>query len=155
METTVKSYDNAQLFQHDRKKMQKDGWTIQSTMDHHQARSVAYKLMVPFGMLSWESRYFARLLREKNATGEPTSIFREESPNHTRINRSRTNHIGVPALLARSEQHLEHSRVKRMLVGREGMATEFLARLHARCGVSSRSDKPIGRDFHSSLPQRE
>lgn len=52
METTVKAYENAGAFQRDQKKMQKAGWTIQSTMDHHQARSVAYKLIVPFGMLS-------------------------------------------------------------------------------------------------------
>jgi len=39
--------------------------------------------------------------------------------------------VGVPALLARYEQHAEHSQVKRMIVDREGMATEFLARLHA------------------------
>jgi hypothetical protein len=38
---------------------------------------------------------------------------------------------GVPALLARYEQHAEHSQVARMIVDREGMATEFLASLHA------------------------
>src|SRR5207245_5090715 len=38
---------------------------------------------------------------------------------------------GVPALLARYEQHAEHSQVIRMVVDREGMATEFLASLHA------------------------
>jgi hypothetical protein len=38
---------------------------------------------------------------------------------------------GVPALLARYEQHAEHSQVTRMVVDREGMATEFLASLHA------------------------
>jgi len=42
----------ANAFQRDQKKMQRQGWTIQNTMDHHQARSVVYKLIVPFGMLS-------------------------------------------------------------------------------------------------------
>jgi hypothetical protein len=39
--------------------------------------------------------------------------------------------VGVPALLARYERHAEHSQVTRMIVDREGMATEFLASLHA------------------------
>lgn len=39
--------------------------------------------------------------------------------------------VGVPAFLARYEQHAEHSQVTRMIVDREGMATEFLASLHA------------------------
>jgi hypothetical protein len=38
---------------------------------------------------------------------------------------------GVPAFLARYEQHVGTSLVIRMIVDREGMATEFLARLHA------------------------
>jgi hypothetical protein len=38
---------------------------------------------------------------------------------------------GVPAFLARYEQHAEHSQITRMIVDREGMATEFLASLHA------------------------
>jgi hypothetical protein len=38
---------------------------------------------------------------------------------------------GVPTFLARYEQHAEHSQVARMIVDREGMATEFLASLHA------------------------
>ncbi len=38
---------------------------------------------------------------------------------------------GVPAFLFRYEQHVEHSQVTRMIVDREGMATKFLARLHA------------------------
>jgi hypothetical protein len=38
---------------------------------------------------------------------------------------------GVPAFLTRYEQHAEHSQVARMIVDREGMATEFLASLHA------------------------
>jgi hypothetical protein len=37
---------------------------------------------------------------------------------------------GVPASLSRYEQHAEHSQVTRMIVDREGMATDFLARLH-------------------------
>jgi transposase len=40
--------------------------------------------------------------------------------------------VGIPALLARYEQQVEHVRVQRMIVDREGMATEFLARLHAQ-----------------------
>ena len=39
--------------------------------------------------------------------------------------------VGVPAFLARYEQHAEHCQVARMIVDREGMATEFLASLHA------------------------
>jgi hypothetical protein len=38
---------------------------------------------------------------------------------------------GVPAFLARYERHAEHSQITRMIVDREGMATEFLASLHA------------------------
>lgn len=38
---------------------------------------------------------------------------------------------GVPAFLTRYEQHTQHSQVERMIVDREGMATEFLASLHA------------------------
>ncbi|GHO72371.1 hypothetical protein KSD_01420 [Ktedonobacter sp. SOSP1-85] len=38
---------------------------------------------------------------------------------------------GVPALLERYEQQVQTSHVARMIVDREGMATEFLARLHA------------------------
>jgi len=37
---------------------------------------------------------------------------------------------GVPAFLARYEQGVQSSQVTRMIVDREGMATEFLARLH-------------------------
>lgn len=39
--------------------------------------------------------------------------------------------VGVPAFLERYEQYAENSQVTRMIVDREGMATEFLARLHA------------------------
>ena len=39
--------------------------------------------------------------------------------------------VGVPALLARYEQRAEHSQIARMIVDREGMATEFLAKLYA------------------------
>jgi hypothetical protein len=38
--------------------------------------------------------------------------------------------VGVPALLERYEQHAGNSQVTRMIVDREGMATEFLASLH-------------------------
>jgi hypothetical protein len=38
---------------------------------------------------------------------------------------------GVPAFLTRYEQHADHSQVARMIVDREGMATEFLASLRA------------------------
>jgi hypothetical protein len=40
--------------------------------------------------------------------------------------------VGVPAFLERYEQHAGNSQVTRMIVDREGMATEFLARLHAQ-----------------------
>jgi hypothetical protein len=39
--------------------------------------------------------------------------------------------MGVPAFLARYEQHAGNGQVTRMIVDREGMATAFLARLHA------------------------
>jgi hypothetical protein len=39
--------------------------------------------------------------------------------------------VGVPALLERYEQHAGNSQIARMIVDREGMATEFLASLHA------------------------
>ncbi len=38
---------------------------------------------------------------------------------------------GLPAIIARYEQQETHAQVKRIIVDREGMATEFLARLHA------------------------
>ena len=52
METTVKTYKNPQDYQHDLKKMQRQGWTVQNTLDHHQDRSLAYKAFVPFGAFS-------------------------------------------------------------------------------------------------------
>jgi hypothetical protein len=39
--------------------------------------------------------------------------------------------VGVPAFLERYEQHAGNSQIARMIVDREGMATEFLASLHA------------------------
>jgi hypothetical protein len=39
--------------------------------------------------------------------------------------------VGIPAFLERYEQQVKTSHVARMIVDREGMATEFLARLHA------------------------
>ena len=39
--------------------------------------------------------------------------------------------VGLPSIIARYEHHEEHVRVKRMIVDREGMATEFLESLHA------------------------
>ncbi len=38
--------------------------------------------------------------------------------------------VGVPAFLERYEQHAGNSQIARMIVDREGMATEFLASLH-------------------------
>ncbi len=40
--------------------------------------------------------------------------------------------VGVPVFLERYEQHAGNSQVTRMIVDREGMATAFLARLHAQ-----------------------
>jgi hypothetical protein len=40
--------------------------------------------------------------------------------------------VGVPTFLERYEQHAERSQITRMIVDREGMATEFLASLHAK-----------------------
>src|SRR5258708_11601569 len=43
---------------------------------------------------------------------------------------------GVPAFLERYEQHTGNTQVTRMIVDREGMATEFLAKLHTEgCSV--------------------
>jgi hypothetical protein len=39
--------------------------------------------------------------------------------------------VGAPAFLERYEQHAGNGQITRMIVDREGMATEFLARLHA------------------------
>ena len=39
---------------------------------------------------------------------------------------------GLPAIIARYEQQKTHAHVKRIIVDREGMATEFLASLHAK-----------------------
>jgi hypothetical protein len=38
--------------------------------------------------------------------------------------------VGIPAFLERYEQHARNSQITRMIVDREGMATEFLAGLH-------------------------
>ncbi len=39
--------------------------------------------------------------------------------------------VGLPSIIARYEHNQEHVQVKRIIVDREGMATEFLASLHA------------------------
>ena len=52
METTVKTYKKPQDYQHDLKKMQRQGWSVQNSLDHHRDRSMAYKLFVPFGAFS-------------------------------------------------------------------------------------------------------
>jgi len=39
--------------------------------------------------------------------------------------------VGLPSIIARYEHNQESAQVKRIIVDREGMATEFLARLHA------------------------
>ena len=39
--------------------------------------------------------------------------------------------VGLPSIIARYERNLERMQVKRIIVDREGMATEFLASLHA------------------------
>jgi hypothetical protein len=46
--------------------------------------------------------------------------------------------VGVPAFLERYEQHAGNNQIARMIVDREGMATEFLANLHeqGRCVVT-------------------
>jgi len=76
--------------------------------------------------------------------------------------------VGVPAFLERYEQHTGNSQVTRMIVDREGMATEFLARLHAEGryvvtilqtnqyrDLSSFSDVgafvPLSRDIHGQI----
>ena len=40
--------------------------------------------------------------------------------------------VGLPAIIERYEHNEEHVQAKRIIVDREGMATEFLASLHAR-----------------------
>lgn len=52
METTVKSYKTPKDYQRDLKRMQRGGWEVQNTLDHHQNRSLGYKLFVPFGAFS-------------------------------------------------------------------------------------------------------
>jgi hypothetical protein len=76
--------------------------------------------------------------------------------------------VGVPAFLERYEQHAGNSQVTRMIVDREGMSTEFLARLHAEGryvvtilqtnqyrDLSSFSDVgafvPLSRDIHGQI----
>ncbi len=76
--------------------------------------------------------------------------------------------VGVPAFLERYEQHAGNSQVTRMIVDREGMATEFLASLHAEGrhvvtilqtnqyrDLSSFSDVgafvPLSRDIHGQV----
>jgi hypothetical protein len=39
--------------------------------------------------------------------------------------------VGLPSIIARYEHNEEHVQLKRIIVDREGMATEFLANLHA------------------------
>lgn len=52
METTVKTYKNPRAYQRDLRKMQRQGWMPQNTMDHHRDRSLMYKLFMPYGWLS-------------------------------------------------------------------------------------------------------
>lgn len=52
METVVKIYKKPQEYQHDLKRMQRRGWSVQNTLDHHKDRSLAYKALVPFGAFS-------------------------------------------------------------------------------------------------------
>jgi hypothetical protein len=76
--------------------------------------------------------------------------------------------VGVPAFLERYEQHAGNSQVTRMIVDREGMATAFLASLHAEGrhvvtilqtnqyrDLSSFSDVgafvPLSRDIHGQV----
>jgi hypothetical protein len=76
--------------------------------------------------------------------------------------------VGVPAFLERYEQHAGNSQVTQMIVDREGMATDFLARLHAEGrhvvtilqtnqdrDLSSFSDVgafvPLSRDIHGQV----
>jgi hypothetical protein len=49
--------------------------------------------------------------------------------------------VGLPSVIARYEDSKERAQVKRIIVDREGMATEFLVRLHAR------SDEPWSRSY--------
>jgi hypothetical protein len=75
---------------------------------------------------------------------------------------------GIPALLERYKQQVQTSHVAHMIVDREGMATEFLARLHAEgrivvtilqtnqyCDLSSFSDvgpfEPLSMDIHGQV----
>ena len=50
--TTVRTYKNAAAYQNDLLNMQNQGWSVQSTVDHHRDRSLLYKLIMPFGIFS-------------------------------------------------------------------------------------------------------
>ena len=63
------------------------------------------------------------LLLLHDAQGHPLCVTTHRGDQHLTA--------GVPAFLERYEQQVKTSQVARMIVDREGMATEFLARLHA------------------------
>lgn len=52
MESQVKRYKTSKDYEKDQKRMARDGWSVQNSLDHHKDRSMAYKLFVPFGALS-------------------------------------------------------------------------------------------------------
>jgi hypothetical protein len=52
METKVKTYKTPRDYQRDVTRMQRAGWSVQNSLDHHKDRSMAYKLFVPFGVFS-------------------------------------------------------------------------------------------------------
>lgn len=51
-ETTTKTYKTPKEFQHDQKRMAKQGWSVTNTMEHQPQRSMAGKLFVPFGVFT-------------------------------------------------------------------------------------------------------
>jgi len=70
-----------------------------------------------------------RLLKRVGQEGE--QAFSERRHGHPVKLRGEVLNMSAPTFLERYEQQVQTSHVARMIVDREGMATEFLARLHA------------------------
>lgn len=130
-------------------------------MDGHR-KPVYSEVLIPRGLIGRLSVILGcrALLLLHDEQGHPLFVTTHRGDQHLTV--------GVPAFLERYEQHAGNSQVTRMIVDREGMATEFLAGLHAEGhhvvtilqtnqyrDLSSFSDVgafvPLSRDIHGQI----
>lgn len=93
-------------------------------VDGHR-KAIYSDVLIPRGLIGRLGVILGRraLLLLHDEQGHPLFVTTHRGDQHATA--------GVPAFLVRYEQNAEHSQAARMIVDREGMATEFLARLHA------------------------